>query len=67
MPQSLIDKIKNASTFNGGFSFGELLAAANLDFNFHTLNEISSDFDVNEFEKESLVEKGLWMENVPPI
>src|SRR5690554_355543 len=66
MPQSLIDKIKNASTFNGGFSFGELLAAANLDFNFHTLNEISSDFDVNGFEKESLVEKGLWMENVPP-
>lgn len=66
MPQSLIDKIKKASTFNNGFNFGELLAAANLDFNYHTLNEIPSDFDADKFEKSSLEEKGLWMDNVPP-
>lgn len=66
MPQELIDKIKRASTFNQGFSFGEILAAANLDFNFHTLNEMKPGFNADEFEKESLKKQGLWMENVPP-
>lgn len=66
MPQALIDKIKKASTFNQGFSFGEILAAANLDFNFHTLSEVKSDFNAVTFEKESLQAQGLWMDNVPP-
>ena len=66
MPQALINKIKSASTFNQGFSFGEILAAANLDFNFHTLSEVKSDFNADTFEKESLQAKGLWMDNVPP-
>ena len=66
MPQALIDKIKKASTFNQGFSFGEILAAANLDFNFHTLSEVKSDFNADTFEKESLQAQGLWMDNVPP-
>lgn len=66
IPQSLIEKIKNAATFNQGFAFGELLAAANLDFNYHILNEVGSDFDVEKFEKESLEAQKLWMENVPP-
>lgn len=66
MPQTLIDKIKKASTFNQGFTFGEILAAANLDFNFHTLSEVKSDFNADTFEKESLQAQGLWMDNVPP-
>ncbi len=66
IPQDLIDKIKRASTFNQGFYFGELLAAANLDFNFHQLEEMPKDFDANKFERESLEKQGLWMENVPP-
>lgn len=66
IPQSLIDKIKRASTFNQGFSFGELLAAASLDFNFHTIESVPADFDADKFEKESLASEGLWMENVPP-
>lgn len=66
MPQALIDKIKNASTFNQGFAFGEVLAAANLDFNFHSINEISEDFNADTFEKESLSKQNLWMTNVPP-
>jgi len=66
IPQSLIDKIKKASTFNQGFAYGEILAAADLDFNYHTLGEISSGFNVNEFEKKSLDGDKLWMDNVPP-
>ncbi len=66
IPQALIDKIKNASKFNQGFAFGETLAAAVLDFNFHTLNAVDKNFNVNNFEKESLTEDNLWMENVPP-
>ena len=66
IPQSLIDKIKKASTFNQGFTYGEVLAAADLDFNYHTLNETGSDFNVNVFEKKSLTEDKLWMGNVPP-
>ena len=66
IPQSLIDKIKKASTFNQGFSFGELLAAANLDFNFHTIESVPGDFNADNFEKESLTKLGLWMDNVPP-
>ena len=31
IPQALVDKIKRASTFNSGYSFGEALAAAELD------------------------------------
>lgn len=66
IPQSLIDKIKSSSTFNQGFMFGEVLAAAELDFNFHTMGEVADDFDADKFEKESLEQKGLWMTNVPP-
>ncbi len=66
IPQSLINKIKNASNFNQGFAYGETLAAAVLDFNYHTLNESDKNFDVNKFEKESLTEDDLWMDNVPP-
>ncbi|WP_461534075.1 M3 family metallopeptidase [Sinomicrobium sp.] len=66
MPQELIDKIKKASTFNQGFAFGEVIAAAKLDFNFHTLNEVEENMDVNAFEKSSLEADHLWMKNVPP-
>lgn len=66
IPQGLIDKIKKASIFNQGFAYGETLAAADLDFNYHTLNETDSDFNINSFEKESLEADKLWMENVPP-
>ncbi len=66
IPQSLLDKLENASKFNQGFAFGETLSAAVLDFNFHTLAVLEKGFNVNNFEKESLTEDNLWMENVPP-
>lgn len=66
IPQNLIDKIKKASKFGQGFAFGEVLTAANLDFNYHTLDKIPDGFDADKFEKESLASEGLWMANVPP-
>lgn len=54
IPQELIDKIKNAGTFNQGYSITENLAASNLDMQWHT---ISPDFkveDANQFEKDAL-------------
>lgn len=66
IPESLIDKIKKASKFNQGFAFGEILAAANLDFNYHTLGSVPAGFDAGKFEKESLNAENLWMDNVPP-
>lgn len=66
IPQALLDKLENASKFNQGFAFGETLSAAVLDFNFHTLAVLDKEFNVNNFEKESLTEDNLWMENVPP-
>ncbi|RAV28668.1 M3 family metallopeptidase [Sinomicrobium soli] len=66
MPQELIDKIKKASTFNQGFAFGEVLAAAKLDFNFHTLDKAEENMDINAFEQSSLEADKLWMKNVPP-
>src|SRR5690606_9275807 len=37
IPQELITKIKNASTFNQGFSMTEVMSAADLDFNWHSM------------------------------
>lgn len=66
IPQTLINKIKNASKFNQGFAFGETLEAAVLDFNFHSLSVLENGFNVNEFEKESLEEDNLYLKNIPP-
>ncbi|MCO5230537.1 MAG: M3 family metallopeptidase [Chitinophagales bacterium] len=54
IPQSLIDKIKKSSTFNQGYSLGEVLAAANLDMQWHTVPADSVIKDVDAFEKAAL-------------
>lgn len=68
IPQELITKIKNASTFNQGFSMTEVMSAADLDFNWHSMSlaEAKQVVDPNKFEKKVLMEDNLWDENVPP-
>ncbi|MDO5655798.1 MAG: M3 family metallopeptidase [Flavobacteriaceae bacterium] len=68
IPQSLIKKIKDASTFNQGFAMYEVLAAANLDYRWHTLSyqEAENIKDPNDFEKEILIKDNLWNEQIPP-
>ncbi len=52
MPQELIKKIKNASTFNQGFTTTEYLASALMDMKLHMTDP--TNIDVDAFEKETL-------------
>lgn len=54
IPQTLIDKIKNAATFNQGYSLTENLAASNLDMQWHTISANTKIEDANAFEKDAL-------------
>ncbi|OJU23311.1 MAG: dipeptidyl carboxypeptidase II, partial [Sphingobacteriales bacterium 41-5] len=67
MPQALIDKIKNAATFNQGYGFTEILAASNLDMQWHSLTaKDSAVTDVDAFEKQALEKTKLFISYVPP-
>ncbi|MCP4214245.1 MAG: M3 family metallopeptidase [bacterium] len=58
IPQELIDKMKKAGRFNQGFVTTELLSAALLDMDWHTLTNLEN-IDVDKFETESLNKIGL--------
>jgi peptidyl-dipeptidase Dcp len=66
MPQSLLDKIKKASSFNQGYEFTEALAAAALDMQWHTLPANAPLQDVDKFEAEALRKTHLNLTEVPP-
>ena len=57
IPQALLDKIKNASTFNQGFDTVEYLASALIDMKLHLAG--GKDIDPDAFEKETLAEMGM--------
>ena len=57
MPQSLLDRIESASTFNQGFTTVEYLAAALVDMMLHTRSD--GDIDPDAFEREALAEIGM--------
>ena len=52
IPDDLVAKIKNAKTFNQGFSTTEYLASAIVDMMYHTMDP--SDLDADAFEREAL-------------
>ncbi len=52
MPAELVSKIKNAATFNQGFSTTEYLGSAIMDMKFHLADP--TNIDVDSFEKETL-------------
>ncbi|MBB2144819.1 dipeptidyl carboxypeptidase II [Pedobacter sp. LMG 31464] len=66
MPETLLDKIKKASTFNQGYEFTEALAAADLDMQWHTLLANTPLLDVDKFEAEALKKTKLNLPEVPP-
>lgn len=67
IPQELINKIKNAGTFNQGYSITENLAASNLDMQWHTISPDLKIEDANAFEKEALKKTKLdVVHSVPP-
>lgn len=66
MPQSLVDKIKKAGAFNQGYSTTELVSAATLDMNWHSVTDESQLKPALEFEKEVLNKYGFNLKEVPP-
>ncbi len=65
IPQSLIAKIKKASTFNQGYSLTEILAASNLDMLWHMISANKKITDVNKFEDDALNSVHLLIKAVP--
>ena len=57
IPQSLVDKIKKASTFNQGFATTEYLSAALVDMKMHLVQD--GKIDPDAFEKKALAELGM--------
>jgi peptidyl-dipeptidase Dcp len=66
MPQDLAARIKAASTFNKGYDMTELLAAAELDMQWHALPATAPLQNPDEFEKLALDRTHLNVSYVPP-
>ena len=66
MPQVLVDKIRKADKFNQGYQLGELIAAAELDMQWHALPASAPLQDADKFEAEALAKTGLDIADVPP-
>lgn len=64
IPQSLINKITLSSTFNQGFMFSELLAAAWLDMRMHSLT-VDDTIDVQSLETQAM-QKIKMPKQIPP-
>ena len=66
IPQSLVDKIQAAAKFNQGYGMGELIAAAELDMQWHLLDAQAPRQDVDVFEAKALKASGADFPHVPP-
>ena len=66
MPVELVEKIKKSQTFNKGYDMTELVAAAMLDMQWHTLPPTAPLQQPDEFEKAALEKTKLWVSYVPP-
>jgi peptidyl-dipeptidase Dcp len=66
MPPDLAAKIKSAATFNEGYALTELVAAADLDMQWHTLPAGAPLQKPDAFETEALQKDHLSLSYVPP-
>jgi peptidyl-dipeptidase Dcp len=66
MPQALVDKMKKASMFNKGYDMTELVGAAMLDMNWHTLGADAPLQDADKFEAAALKKDHIDLSYVPP-
>lgn len=66
MPAELAARIKKAETFNKGYDMTELLAAAELDMQWHFLPPDAPLQNPDEFEKQALEKTRLNISYVPP-
>lgn len=66
LQENMIEKIKQSATFNQGYLLGEILAAAELDMQWHELPANAKKQDVDAFEKQALSKTHADFMNVPP-
>ena len=66
IPQELVQKILKSRTFNQGYDLGEVLEAARLDLDWHSLAATAPLQDVDKFEADALAKGGFDTADVPP-
>lgn len=66
MPQELVDKIKKSLKFNQGYALTEVLAAADLDMEWHTIPAGETIKSADDFETAALKRTHLDLPQVPP-
>lgn len=66
MPEALRTKMLRSTRFNKGYDMTELLSAALLDMNWHSLAGNAQVDDVDTFEREAIRREALDIEAVPP-
>ena len=66
IPADLAAKLRRAQTFNQGYAFTELLAAAELDMQWHLLPADAPKQSPDAFERAALEKVGLQIPAVPP-
>jgi peptidyl-dipeptidase Dcp len=66
MPSELVAKIRRSRTFNQGYLTTEMVAASELDMQWHLLAPGAVPKGPDVFEKDALKKRGLWISVVPP-
>ena len=66
IPPALVDKIRKSDVWGQGYELGELLAASELDMQWHMLAPGTPKPDVDAFETHALKVSGTDFPNVPP-
>lgn len=66
MSAEVAAKIRKAATFNQGYALTEIVAAAELDMQWHTLSASAPLEQPDEFEKQALEKMHLRLSAVPP-
>lgn len=66
MPDALREKMFSATLFNKGYDMTELLSAALLDMNWHSIRGDRDINDVDAFEAQAIKQENLDLEAVPP-
>jgi peptidyl-dipeptidase Dcp len=66
MPEVLVEKIKQSKNFAEGYDLTELLAAAELDMQWHALSADAPLQNADDFEKQALAKTHLNLQAVPP-
>ncbi len=65
IPQALVDRIRQSEKWGQGYALGELLAASELDMQWHMLPAGAPKQDVDQFEIQALKKTGTDFPNVP--